>query len=219
MSKSNGNGGGDINLLTDSLPFRSEPRCNICNSSSREKVDKLLAAQFSYTAIAEELVIADEGFRGKEVDTVRKNVERHSKRHVDIKSRAIRKIIEDRAKEQGILVDEHEGQMTTARGLLDLMISRATTQLSENPDAKVRYADAIEAAKMLEDVARTEYQSRLEQVEKQMWAVSQALKHFAPPTLIPKIVRAAEWQYQHPEKTMADFEKIQESHSIEEVVQ
>lgn len=180
----------DLEVLTSKLPLRTEPRCNICKSKSRSKVDKLLAAQFSNTSIAEELIMSDDDFKGKELDTVRRNVERHSKAHVDIQNRAIRRMVEQRAREQGILLDSAEGKITSGRALLDTLIAQAQTQLS-NPDARVRYADAIEAVKLLEDVQKAEFQSQLEVLQRQVWAISQAVKSKVPQALIPGIVEEA----------------------------
>lgn len=182
----------------NNLPVRMEPRCNICNSASRAKVDKLIAAQFTYTSIAEELVISDDDFKGKEQDTVRKNVERHAKRHVDIKSKAIRDIVERRAKEQGILLESAEGQIASGRALLDLIITRGTEQISTNPDFKIKMADAIEAVKMLEDVQKAEYLAQLEVMQRQVFAISKAVKEMVPPTMIEPIVRRAHELFEHP---------------------
>lgn len=162
-----------------SLPMKTEVRCNVCNCASRNKVDKLVAAQFSYTSIAEELVESDPDFKGKELDTVRKNVERHAKRHLDIRSKAIRQIVEQRAREQGMLLDSVEGKITSGRALLDLIINRGSEQLTDNPDFKVKMADAIEAVKMLEDVQKAEFQAQLETMQRQVWAISEALKKIA----------------------------------------
>lgn len=183
--------GSDLDLVKSQLPFKNEPRCNICQSASRAKVDKLLAAQFSYTSIAEELVMADDDFKGKELDTVRKNVERHSKRHVDIKNKAIRNIVEQRAKEQGILLESVEGRITSGRALLDLLVAQATEQLT-NGTGKIRYADAIEAVKLLEDVQKAEFQSQLEVLQRQVYCISEAVKKKVPPTMLPGIIEEAQ---------------------------
>jgi hypothetical protein len=170
---------------------KGEPRCNICNSSSRKHVDKLLAAGFSPTAIAEELQLLDEDFRIKQVDTVRKNVERHAKRHVNVKERAVREIIEARAREQGVLVETVTGTITTGRALLDILVQKATEQAGD-PNSRVKYADAIEAVKMLEDLQRSEYIQQLEVLQRQVWAISQAVKEEVPEELFPAIARRAD---------------------------
>jgi hypothetical protein len=164
------------------------------------KVDRLIAAQFTYKSIAQELIDTDADFSQKELDTVRKNVERHAKRHVDIRSRAIRQIVERRAKEQGVLLDSVEGQFTNGRALLDLIVGRATEQLAANPEAKVHYREAIEAVKQLEEVQRGEYVHQLEILQRQVHAISAALKnvfqrhkHYDQPLmmLLPEIIDEA----------------------------
>jgi hypothetical protein len=170
---------------------KGEPRCNICNSPSRKHVDKLLAAGFSPTSIAEELQLLDEDFRIKQFDTVRKNVERHAKRHVNVKDRAVREIIEARARESGILVETATGTITTGRALLDILVQKATEQAG-NPDSRVKYADAIEAVKMLEDLQRSEYIHELEVLQRQVWAISQAVKDLVPEEQFPALAARAE---------------------------
>lgn len=180
----------DLDTLTNKLPLKTEPRCNICKSQSRSKVDKLLAAQFSNKSIADELIMSDPDFKGKDIDTVRRNVERHSKSHVDIQSRAIRRMVEQRAREQGMLLDSAEGKITSGRALLDMLVAQASDQLSSG-NGKVRYADAIEAVKLLEDAQKAEFQSQLEVLQRQVWAISEAVKAKVPPVLLPDIVEEA----------------------------
>lgn len=178
------------NFDPKNMPVKSEPRCNICTSASRNKVDKLIAAQFSMTDIAQELVDSDPDFKDKVLDTVRKNVERHAKRHLDLRNKAIRHMVEQRAREQGMLLETVEGKITSGRALLDLLIMRATEQASD-PDQRVKFADAIEAVKMLEDVQKAEFQHQLETYQRQVWAISEAVKAKVPQALIPEIVNEA----------------------------
>ena len=169
---------------------KTEPRCLICNSPARVKVDKLLVAGFSNTSVAQELMESDSAFEDKSIDTVRKNIERHSKSHLDIRNRGVREIVERRAREQGILVDSAIGQITSGRALLDILIAKATEQAG-NPDSKVHYRDAIEAVKMLEDVQKQEYMYQLEELQKQVWAISQAVLEKVPKDLLPDVVSRA----------------------------
>lgn len=177
------------------LPMKTEPRCNVCQSPQRAKVDKLIAAQFSMTDIAGELIDSDPDFKDKNPDTVRKNVERHAKRHLDLRNKAIRHMVEQRAREQGMLLETVEGKITSGRALLDLLIMRATEQATD-PDQRVKFADAIEAVKMLEDVQKAEFQHQLETYQRQVWAISESLKTIATqfkvdPMFIPAVVKEA----------------------------
>lgn len=193
------------NLSSLGKNIRSEPRCKICQSKSRVKVDKLLALQFSYVSVAEELMDSDTEFQGKELDTVRKNVERHAKRHLDLHNRAVREMVERRAKEQGILLETATGKIVTGRALLDLMVSRATDQIAD-PNSKIRYADAIEAVKMLEDVQKQEYLAELETMQRQVFAISQAVKEICPPTMLPQLVDRAKVIFENGDQELLELD-------------
>ena len=181
------------------LPVISEPRCNICQSPNRKQVDKLLAAGYSGHSIAEELIALDPNFKDKRIETVRKNVFRHSKAHVNVKERSIRATIEKRALEAGVLIDEVEGQLGTSRSLLDLVIAKGHEQLVD-PDYRVRMADVIEATKMLEDTQRQEYLAKVEVMQRQVWAISEALKiTMRDSEQLNKVVELANRLFENPE--------------------
>lgn len=181
------------------LPVTSEVRCNICQSPNRRHVDKLVAAGFSYLSIAQELQALDDEFREKKLDTIRKNVSRHADRHVNIKDRAVRQIIETRAKEQGVLLEEATGQITSVRSLMDLMVARGHDQLAD-PEFRVRMADVMEAARMLEDVSRQEYMHKVEVLQRQVWAIGQALTHVEKDkSKLGEIVAMANNLFENPE--------------------
>lgn len=192
------------------LPVVNEPRCNICQSVNRKHVDKLLAAGFSALSIAEEMIRIDDDFKEKKLDTVRKNVSRHADRHVNIKDRAIRQIIEKRAAEQGILVDEVEGQIATTRSLLDLMVAKGHDQMTD-PDYRVRMADVIEGVKILEDVQRQEIVHQVEVMQRQVWAISTALQmQIKDQETLAKVVSMAERLFENPELVDDGLLSVQE---------
>ncbi len=179
----------DLARVGEAVPAKTEPRCLICQSAHRATVDKLLAMQFSNTSVAEELQLLDPDFKDKELDTVRRNVERHGKNHLDLRNRAIRRMVEQRAKEQGILLDHVEGKITSGRALLDLLVANATEAAASGKP--VRFADAIEAVKLLEETQKAEFQTQLEVMQRQVWAISQAVKAKVPETMLPAIVEEA----------------------------
>jgi hypothetical protein len=183
-------------ISTASAPV-AEARCNICNSVHRSHIDKLVVAGYSYSSIAEDLQTMDEDFRTKTLEAVRKNIERHAKRHVNVRQKAIRDAIEKRAIEGGIILDQAQGSITSGKALLDLLVGRATEQISD-PEFKVRFADAIEAVKILEDSKRDEYMAQVEVMQKQVWAISQAVKEIVPEELLNGLVTRAEELFVNP---------------------
>lgn len=198
MASNNGNGNGK----TDLIPEISESRCNICTSISRQSVDKLHVAGFNPSDIARELIARDDDFKNKSLDTVRKNVERHIKRHVNIRDQAVRKIMERRAIEQGILLDEYEGQLLTGRALLDLFIQKAHEQIVD-PESRIKYDTALEAVRMLEDFEKNAFTEQMEVMKRQVWAISQAVKELVPERLYEPIGNRARELFEHPELELA----------------
>ena len=182
----------------NNLPVANEPRCNICKSPRRSTVDRLLASGYGYTAIAEDILQSDPEFEDKPLDTIRKNVERHAKRHVNVKERAIREILERRAVEAGVLVEEVAGSFTTGEALIDLMVQRATDQISD-PDQKIRFTDALEAVRLAKEFEKSTYAEQLEVMQRQVWAISQAVKEIVPEKLHPQVAERAKEIFMTPQ--------------------
>jgi hypothetical protein len=188
----------------ENLPVANEPRCNICKSSRRQTVDRLIASGYGYMAIAEDILLNDAEFKGKNIDALRKNVERHAKRHVQVKDRAMRQIIERRAVEAGILVDEVDGAITTGEALLDLMVKRATEMIAD-PDQRVKFADALEAVRLAKEFEKSTYAEQLEVMQRQVWAISQAVKELVDPALHTPIAERAKEIFTTPQ---LELEKV-----------
>jgi len=171
------------------LPMKFEPRCKVCRSQFREIIDRLLVSGNSYISIAEQ-------FRGKDVnlsgslDAVRKSVERHRHRHLSVRDAAVREILEHHAREAGILVETARDQLLSEEALLQLAVSRGTEQLA-NPDSKIKYQDAIRAAELLRDKKYEEMTKQQEIAQRQVWAISQAVKDIVPADLFPAIAERA----------------------------
>lgn len=199
-------------------PFKTEPKCHVCQCASRNKVDKLIASQWSYKSIAEELIMHDPDFQGKVLDTVRRNVERHSKNHLDLYDKGVRHIVERRAKEQGILLDEHIGQISTSRAFLDLVIQRGTEQISD-PNSKVRYADVIEAAKMFEDAQKQEYQAQLELLQRQVAAISRAVKEVMPAASLPTLLDLTRFYFENPDFDGSGLKVLEQQPKPQEAIE
>jgi len=157
------------------LQMNREPRCKICTSPLvRDRVDRLAAAGFGGSAIADEIMGLDPKLPKKR-DSLRKSIERHVSKHLKIKDAAVRRILERRAEEQGILIDQVEGQMVSGKAFLDMMIGRGQEQLSD-PNSRVYNKDVLEAIRLQEDFERESFALQLEVIERQVRCISQALK-------------------------------------------
>lgn len=188
--------------VLDSLPVISEPRCNVCKSEFRQIIDRMIAGPYSYVAIARQFIGKDEHFRGdirnkRDLDRVRKSVERHAKSHVTVRDQAIREIIEQRAAEAGMLVDDQKQQYLTTEALLELYISKGYEQITKD-GTWVRHQDILEAVKMVEEMRRDTVNEQIDVLKRQVAAISQAVRELIPPDQHPLLAQRAQELFEMP---------------------
>lgn len=173
----------------DQLPVVTEARCNICKSEYRSIIDRMIAGPYSYTAIARQFRGKDKYLSGS-LEAVRKSVERHAKRHVNVRDAAVRQIIEQRAMEAGLLVEDVKNQYLTLEALLELYVQKGFEQVTD-PESRVRHQDILEAVKIIEQMRKDTVQEEIEVMKKQVYAISQAVKELVAPEQHPAIVARA----------------------------
>jgi hypothetical protein len=171
------------------LPIVTEPRCNVCKSEFRPLIDRMIAGPYSYSAIARQFRGKDRHLAGN-VEAVRKSIERHAKSHVTIRDQAIREIVESRAMEAGLMVDDMKNSFLTAEALLELYMQKGFEQVTKE-DTWVRHQDILEAAKQFREMKKDTVFEEVESMKKQVWALSQAVRETVPEYLQPKILERA----------------------------
>jgi hypothetical protein len=177
--------------IYDNLPIKFEPRCKICKSEFRPIIDRLLVSGNSFTMIAEQFRGKDQHLTGS-VDAIRKSVERHRRKHLTVRDAAVRDILEERARESGVLVETVRQQLISSEAMLELAVRQGTEQLSQ-PEAKIKYQDAIRAAELLRDRKYEEMSQQLEVVMRQVQAITQAIQEIVPNEYhLPTVERAKE---------------------------
>lgn len=175
----------------DNLPVKFEPRCKVCKSDFRPVIDRLLVSGNAYTMIAEQFRNKDQHLTGS-VDAIRKSIERHRRKHLSVRDAAVRNILEDRAREGGVLVETVRQQLINSEAMLELAVRQGTEQLS-HPEAKIKYQDAIRAAELLRDRKYEEMAHQLELITRQVQAITQAIQEIVPQEYhLPTVNRAKE---------------------------
>lgn len=169
------------------LPYES--RCLICTSPIKDRVNRLAAAGFGHSDIADEVIGLDPKL-SKNRSTLRKNIERHVNRHLKLKEAAIRQILENRAKEEGILLNEFKGQFTSDQGLLDLMVAKGQDQITD-PNSKIAYRDVLEAIRIKKEMDMNSFSIQSEIMNRQISSIAQAVKELVPPDLYPRVIERA----------------------------
>lgn len=172
--------------LVANLPVKFEPRCKICKSEFRPIIDRLIVGGNSFVMIAEQFRGKDSQLTGS-IDAIRKSVERHSKKHLSVRDAAVRQILEQKARESGVLVETVREQLVSAEAMLELAVKKGTEQLGD-PDARIKYQDAIKAAELLRDKKYEEMSQQVEMLSRQVQAIQQGLQELVPPELFPALI-------------------------------
>jgi len=183
--------------LLENLPMISEPRCRICRSDFRPLIDRMIAGPYSYAAIARQFMDKDAELSGSNQEALRKSIERHAKAHVTVRDQAVREIIEQRAIERGILVDEQKNMLLTSEALLELYVQKGFEQITKE-GTWVRHQDVLEAVKMVEEMRRDTIAEQVEALKKQVQVISIAVREICPPDLHPLIVDRAKELMEQP---------------------
>lgn len=181
----------------DNLPVISEPRCRICRSDFRPLIDRMIAGPYSYAAIARQFIGKDNELSGSNHEALRKSIERHAKQHVTVRDQAVREIIEQRAIERGLLVDEQKNMLLTSEALLELYVQKGFEQITKE-GTWVRHQDVLEAVKMVEEMRRDTIVEQVEMLKKQVQAISTAVREIVPPDLHPALIERAKELFEQP---------------------
>lgn len=177
------------NKVLPSIGYKPESRCKVCQSTLREQIDRLVIAGFPDTAIAQQVRGMDPHLSGS-IDAIRKSIERHRTRHADLKSKTSRAIIERRAREAGISVEDSLEQLATTKALLELVVAKGMDQVTD-PETRVKFQDALKAAELLESFDREEHMTQLTTLQSQAKALAQAMREIVPSQYHQKVIERA----------------------------
>lgn len=141
--------GGDIqsvsmvNLGGRLYPLRTEPRCKVCNSPHRLQVERGLVASYGYRAIIRTLP-DDHGLTDR-------NLKDHvANGHLPLEQMARRVLVEERAREIGLSIENTDGPLGDHITLARLTVQDAIERLLKG-ELKPTLGEALQAAKLLND--------------------------------------------------------------------
>ena len=197
--------------IMEKLPTKVESRCNVCQSEFREVIDRLLVAGHSVAGIARQFHNRDDRFR-RSMESTRKSIERHKSRHLSVRDDAVRRMLEARIRESGVLVDAVEGQLVNIEALYEMIVAKGQEQISA-PDSRVKYQDVLDAAAKLNDLQKDRMAEQLEITQRQVEAISLAVRELVPPELLPSIVARARELF---DKPLIDIPGVVVEHEEEE---
>lgn len=171
--KNNDGGGGGENLPT--LPNGgakeiSEPRCKVCTSVHRRDIDRYLVMGMSCAEIARYYEAIGEMF-------TRKSVWTHSKKHLTLHNKAIRNIIEKKAEEALMDVEDTTDLLLTKRAILDIMLQKGYESVLSGISV-VEPKDLISVIDKIDKMETEEQSIAVDEMVRDFKAFADAVKTF-----------------------------------------
>lgn len=147
-----------------------EPKCKVCSSPHRREIDMMLATGWSNVAVMNHFnQIAGEGFFNKH------NIGRHKSRHLSTRDAAVRRIIEERARQFGVDVDNVEGFIVTKAAVLDTIIQSGMEGIHRG-DTFVEPKDVLTAVQQLDKFESEWKETAIDEIMSEFKAFTEAVK-------------------------------------------
>lgn len=161
------------------------PQCKVCQSPNRPYIDRLLTLGIPASQIADQYSAIDG------ISYSRKSMANHKNKHLTLRDAAIRRIVEKRAEEAGIDVEQTAETLLTSRSILEAMVHRGYESFISG-ETKVRPEDLMAALKQLQDEESEYYQVQLELLDKryreELDAFMTAVQMIVPPGMHQDII-------------------------------
>lgn len=158
----------------------SEPRCKVCKSPHREHMEDLLMRGMSYTSIGK-------FFETLDVDVNRKNLASHKENHMNLADAALRNVMEKRAREALINVEETEGFIMTKLGMLESMLHKVWKQIADD-NIEWKPGDVIQIMQYIEKLEAQHTNVALDELLTDARCFSDAVKAVVPQSMWQEIV-------------------------------
>jgi hypothetical protein len=150
----------------NNLPERiTEKRCNVCTHPFRDWIEVMLVKGMPYKTLGERVS-----------PTVhRHSIANHYNKHMDLQDTALRAILEQEAKLQGLNIEEGVGDIITKRGMLEVM-ARKGYEDAVTGHTTVEPRDMVQITKLLAEMDVQQYQIGIDEMRVQMQVFITAIK-------------------------------------------
>lgn len=149
-----------------------EPRCKVCTHPFRDWMEMMLIKGMPYKTLADRVT--------PPVD--RRSLSNHYNNHMDLQDAALRSIIEQEAKIQGINHEEGVQDIVTKRAVLEIALRKGHEDIL-NGVTTVEPRDLIQIAKVLAEMDSQQQQMGLDEVRSQMQLFLQAIRDVCSPEI------------------------------------
>ena len=157
-----------------------EPRCKICNSAHRRDIDRYLVMGMSHREIVRYFEALGEDFTPN-------NISIHSRKHLNLQSAAIRRVIEKRAGEALIDIEETSDFLLTKRSVLEVMLHKGYESILAGMSI-VEPRDIITVVEKLEKMEAEANSIAVDEMIRDFEAFADAVRQFVPEDIWPKML-------------------------------
>lgn len=158
-----------------------EPKCKVCNSPHRREIDMMLATGWSQAAVRRHVnnMMGEEFFSHV-------NISVHARKHLTTQDAAVRKIIETRARQEGIDIEGVTDYIVTKTAVLDLIIQSGIQGLNRGHTI-TEPREMIAAIQTLDKMEAEWKESAIDEMLREFRAFSDAVKSVVPPEQFAEI--------------------------------
>ena len=157
-----------------------EPRCKVCKSKYRHHMEEMLLRGMSYTSIGK-------FFENLGEDVNRKNLASHKDNHMNLAGAALRNVMEKRAREALINVEESEGYIMTKLGMLESMLHKVWERINDDT-IEWKPGDVIQIMQYIEKLEAQQRNIALDEIMLEARCFSDAVKSIIPQSQWEEIV-------------------------------
>jgi replicative superfamily II helicase len=164
----NGGGGGGGGGLSVSFPVEEivEPRCSVCKSKFRRTMDQLLVMGVAFSEISRQF--ETEGI-------TRRALSNHKRKHLSVEQAAIRKVIEEKARQIGEDVENTKSLLLTRRGYMEVAMMKSYQSILDGtvvPEPR----DIVHMISLMEKMEKDTAAVQVDEMMRDFNAFTQAVK-------------------------------------------
>lgn len=163
-----GNNTGGNNNGTISIPSQEivEPRCSVCKSRFRRTIDQLLVMGVSFSEISRQF---------EEEGITRRSLSNHKRKHLSVEQAAIRRVIEEKARQIGEDVDNSKRLLLTRRGYMEVAMMKSYQAILDGtvvPEPR----DIVHMISLMEKMEKDTAAVQVDEMMRDFNAFTQAVK-------------------------------------------
>lgn len=143
-----------------------EPRCSVCKSRFRRTIDQLLVMGVPFAEVARQFEM--EGIN-------RRSISNHKRKHLSVEQAAIRRVIEEKAKQIGEDVDNTSRLLLTRKGYMEVAMMKSYQGILDGtivPEPR----DVVHMISLMEKMEKDTSAAQVDEMMRDFNAFTQAVK-------------------------------------------